>query len=158
MRYAMRIIREVGTRQVTVFPPKRCRNDQEPYRKRASGLYVEVLRVFDTLEEAQAAEQMEKLAAKLSALDREVLRKLAVKEYHYLNRTLGMRSREIAAWAGINWNTLRKYIEGKINFNARAVARLHYMSSRIRKLASQLDKLLPLNESTGNTSKIKDEN
>ena len=67
MKYALRIVREVGTRNITVYPVKPCRSDQKPYHTRTSGVCVEVLRVFDTKE---AATVMEKIYCVHAAPDR----------------------------------------------------------------------------------------
>jgi hypothetical protein len=149
MKYALKIVRDVGTRDIMVFPVKQCRNDQTPYVRRTKGVCVELLRVFNTREEAVAAEKAECMAAVLMSLSDEELAKQADEDYDFLVYTLGMSRKAIAEYMKCSPNTLRKQTEGVLAYNVRSVARLHYIVEQLKDVKARVDALLPKDETTG---------
>lgn len=156
--YALRIIRDVGTKAITVMSPKQCRTDQVPYVKRTPGVCVEVLRVFKTHSEAAAAEKEEQYAAELATKSTEELSSIAHEEFQYLNKELGISARTIADISGLSIETLRKCAAGAFAYNPRAIARMHFAAVRFRGTIRAVKKLLPMEESTGNLSKARRSN
>jgi hypothetical protein len=149
VRYSLRIVREVGTRNITVYPVKPCRNDQKPYHTRTSGVCVEVLRVFETKEAAAAAAAAEQMVADLAALPDAELVAIVNADVDYLLREVDIQRGGVARIMGISIDTYRKMREGKISPNPRAAARLRYAASRIRRAIERAAKLLPEDASTG---------
>jgi hypothetical protein len=149
MKYALRIVREVGTRNITVYPVRPCRNDQKPYHTRTSGVCVEVLRVFETKEAATAAAAAEQMVADLAALPDAELVAVVNADVEYLKSEVDIQRGGIARIMCISIDTYRKMREGKISPNPRAAARLRYATSRIRRAIGKAARLLPEDASTG---------
>jgi hypothetical protein len=150
MKYALRIVREPKSNEITVFPVQPCRSNQQPYKTSRHNRCVETLQVFDTKEEATEAREAELLYAEIARMDGASIYELVDADYRYLREELNLsRSVIVEKWMGSHVNTFRKCYEKKICFNPRAAARLHYAVTRVREVVSRLGALLPAHAAPG---------
>ena len=143
MKYALRIIRNLRTREVTVQPILKVRDTFYPYSHRSSETGIEEnLQIFESGLEALDAEKAERAAAEFSPKTPEELFQILHDSVVEL-KAKGFPLTLLCRISGISHDAIRSYLYRVNQPNYRVVAKVELLKPLLEEMAQRAHKLLP---------------